>query len=63
MLSRIPIRYRFLAPLLIAVLSLSPLALVQAALVLATSPVGEGATMVRVGTAIFGERKSEKDAA
>jgi uncharacterized pyridoxal phosphate-containing UPF0001 family protein len=25
--------------------------------------VAEGATMVRVGTAIFGERKSEKDAA
>jgi signal transduction histidine kinase len=40
---------RRLAPLLIAVLSLSPLALVQAALVLATSPLGDGATMVRVG--------------
>jgi signal transduction histidine kinase len=40
---------RRLAPLLIAVLSLSPLAAMQAALVLATSPLHEGATLVRVG--------------
>ena len=39
---------RRLAPLLIAVLSLAPLAAMQAALVLATSPLNEGATLVRV---------------
>jgi signal transduction histidine kinase/CheY-like chemotaxis protein len=40
---------RRLAPLLIAVLTLTPLAAMQAALVLATSPMHEGATLVRVG--------------
>ncbi len=39
---------RRLAPLLIAVLTLTPLAGMQAALVLATSPIDDGATLVRV---------------